>query len=69
MDTPTPGVLDQRVHKLLKTKGERYRNVQRVQKLLKIEKMSLDEVNQTESRGDRREEVAKPVMRPTARGF
>jgi len=41
---PTLRVLAKRVHKVLKTKGERYKKLQRVQKWLKILKMSPAEV-------------------------
>jgi hypothetical protein len=49
---PTPGVFAKKVHKLLKTKGERRKNVQRVQKLLRILKMSSAEVKQVEYGGE-----------------
>jgi len=47
----------------LKTKGKRYKNAQRVQKLLKIRKMSPAEVTETENGGEIvGKKAAKPVM-------
>ena len=49
---PTPPVFwAKRVHKSLKTKGERCGNVQTVQKLMIIRKMYLAEVEKTENSG------------------